>query len=221
MTTLLHPPLDAQSHLRPDGWLDAGDAELTGRDAQVRDELIAAVQILHRRGALQNPASANASAVLPDSPGHVLLSAKGLPADIGPSGWGVVTREGAFAGGRLGPGVQAVVRMHTLAYERPGVAAVIHTHSHIDHFGGIDGVLGPDDDVPIVAPEGFLEHAVSENVYAGTAMLRRGVYVIAFSYPVVPQGKARIRVQLSAAHSEDDVRACVRAFEEARAEVAG
>ncbi|RNI21324.1 glycine C-acetyltransferase [Flexivirga caeni] len=51
------------------------------------------------------------------------------------------------------------------------------------------------------------------------AMLRRGVYVIAFSYPVVPQGKARIRVQLSAAHSEDDVRACVRAFEAARAEV--
>lgn len=53
------------------------------------------------------------------------------------------------------------------------------------------------------------------------AMLRRGVYVIAFSYPVVPKGKARIRVQLSAAHSEDDVRACVRAFEEARTEVLG
>jgi glycine C-acetyltransferase len=48
-------------------------------------------------------------------------------------------------------------------------------------------------------------------------MLAEGVYVIAFSYPVVPQGKARIRVQLSAAHSEDDVRACVRAFEVARA----
>ncbi|GMA39056.1 glycine C-acetyltransferase [Mobilicoccus caccae] len=47
-------------------------------------------------------------------------------------------------------------------------------------------------------------------------MLNRGIYVIAFSYPVVPQGKARIRVQLSAAHSEDDVRACVTAFTEAR-----
>ncbi|HEX2705661.1 MAG TPA: aminotransferase class I/II-fold pyridoxal phosphate-dependent enzyme, partial [Candidatus Lustribacter sp.] len=43
-------------------------------------------------------------------------------------------------------------------------------------------------------------------------MLSHGVYVIAFSYPVVPVGKARIRVQLSAAHSEDDVRACVDAF---------
>jgi glycine C-acetyltransferase len=48
------------------------------------------------------------------------------------------------------------------------------------------------------------------------AMLAHGVYVIAFSYPVVPQGKARIRVQLSAAHSEDDVRACVDAFVAAR-----
>jgi glycine C-acetyltransferase len=47
-------------------------------------------------------------------------------------------------------------------------------------------------------------------------MLGNGVYVIAFSFPVVPRGKARIRVQLSAAHSEDDVRACVAAFAAAR-----
>jgi len=51
-------------------------------------------------------------------------------------------------------------------------------------------------------------------------MLADGVYVIAFSYPVVPQGKARIRVQLSAAHSEADVRSCVRAFVSARDAVA-
>ena len=48
-----------------------------------------------------------------------------------------------------------------------------------------------------------------------------GVYVIAFSYPVVPKGRARIRVQLSAAHSEDDVRACVAAFGTARNAVLG
>ncbi|WP_114203247.1 glycine C-acetyltransferase [Janibacter anophelis] len=53
------------------------------------------------------------------------------------------------------------------------------------------------------------------------AMLDHGVYVIAFSYPVVPQGQARIRVQLSAAHSEEDVRTCVRAFIAARDEVVG
>lgn len=57
--------------------------------------------------------------------------------------------------------------------QRP-VTAVIYTHSHIDHFGGVEGVVeGP---VPILAPAGFLEHAVSENVYAGNAMSRRGVY---------------------------------------------
>ncbi|MGE9807549.1 glycine C-acetyltransferase [Janibacter sp. G1551] len=50
-------------------------------------------------------------------------------------------------------------------------------------------------------------------------MLARGIYVIAFSYPVVPAGKARIRVQLSAAHSEEDVRACVAAFVDATAAV--
>ena len=51
------------------------------------------------------------------------------------------------------------------------------------------------------------------------AMLADGIYVIAFSYPVVPKGKARIRVQLSAAHSEDDVRRCVDAFVKARAKI--
>ena len=53
------------------------------------------------------------------------------------------------------------------------------------------------------------------------AMLERGVYVIPFSYPVVPKGEARIRVQLSAAHSEDDVHACVQAFIDSREAVAG
>ncbi len=52
-------------------------------------------------------------------------------------------------------------------------------------------------------------------------MLQHGVYVTAFSFPVVPRGAARIRVQLSAAHSEQDVRDCVQAFVDARAEVIG
>ncbi len=51
-------------------------------------------------------------------------------------------------------------------------------------------------------------------------MLAEGVYVIAFSYPVVPRGRARIRVQLSAAHTDADVRTCVRAFIAARDAVA-
>ncbi|MEO6702610.1 MAG: glycine C-acetyltransferase [Jatrophihabitantaceae bacterium] len=52
------------------------------------------------------------------------------------------------------------------------------------------------------------------------AMLEHGVFVIAFSYPVVPQGKARIRVQLSASHSEADVEQCVQAFVAGRAALA-
>ncbi|MEU9200888.1 alkyl sulfatase dimerization domain-containing protein [Streptomyces sp. NPDC048332] len=59
--------------------------------------------------------------------------------------------------------------------ERP-VTGVIFTHSHIDHFGGILGVTEPGSDVPVVAPAEFMEHSVAENVYAGTAMLRRGIY---------------------------------------------
>lgn len=65
------------------------------------------------------------------------------------------------------------------------------------------------------------EDGARQAAQVADAMLRRGVYVIAFSYPVVPTGKARIRVQLSAAHSEDDVRTCVQAFIDARSEVLG
>jgi alkyl sulfatase BDS1-like metallo-beta-lactamase superfamily hydrolase len=66
------------------------------------------------------------------------------------------------------------------------VTGVIYTHSHIDHFGGVEGVVS--EEVPILAPEGFLEHAVAENVYAGTAMLRRGVYHTGASLEPSPTG---------------------------------
>lgn len=49
------------------------------------------------------------------------------------------------------------------------------------------------------------------------ALFKRGIYAVAFSYPVVPMGKARIRIQLSASHSEDEIRECVNAFVQARA----
>jgi len=51
------------------------------------------------------------------------------------------------------------------------------------------------------------------------AMLARGVYVIGFSYPVVPQGKARIRAQISAAHSREDLEGAVAAFVEVKREL--
>ena len=51
------------------------------------------------------------------------------------------------------------------------------------------------------------------------AMLEKGVYVIGFSYPVVPQGKARIRTQISAAHTRDDLEFAIAKFSEAKAEL--
>jgi alkyl sulfatase BDS1-like metallo-beta-lactamase superfamily hydrolase len=64
--------------------------------------------------------------------------------------------------------------------DRP-VVAVIYTHSHVDHFGGVLGVTSQADvdsgAVALLAPEGFTKHAVQENVYAGPAMTRRATYM--------------------------------------------
>jgi alkyl sulfatase BDS1-like metallo-beta-lactamase superfamily hydrolase len=64
--------------------------------------------------------------------------------------------------------------------ERP-VTAVIHTHSHVDHFAGILGVITAEDAasgrVPVVAPEHFVDEALAENVLAGNAMGRRATYM--------------------------------------------
>ncbi|MEI0794419.1 alkyl sulfatase dimerization domain-containing protein [Brachyspira pilosicoli] len=56
------------------------------------------------------------------------------------------------------------------------IAGIIFTHSHIDHFGGIKGII-ENADIPIVAPDGFFEEAVSENLLAGNAMSRRSSYM--------------------------------------------
>ncbi|KTR03782.1 glycine C-acetyltransferase [Curtobacterium luteum] len=64
-------------------------------------------------------------------------------------------------------------------------------------------------------------HDAARTARIADEMQARGVYVTAFSYPVVPKGKARIRVQLSAAHTEEQVRRCVDAFVAARASVEG
>lgn len=72
------------------------------------------------------------------------------------------------------------------------VKSVIYTHSHIDHFGGVKGVTTQEDvdagRVSVIAPEGFLEHAVAENVYAGTAMGRRAGYQYGAALPRNEQG---------------------------------
>ncbi|MFF1677461.1 alkyl/aryl-sulfatase [Streptomyces sp. NPDC058256] len=71
------------------------------------------------------------------------------------------------------------------------VTGLIYTHSHGDHFGGARGVLphGTEEGVPVLAPAGFLEHAVSENVYAGNAMVRRASFMYGDRLPKAPDGQ--------------------------------
>jgi len=77
-------------------------------------------------------------------------------------------------------GARAALELYFTHRGRKPVAAVIFTHTHTDHWGGARGVL--DDEmlagcrVPIIAPNLFMEHAVSENIIAGPAMLRRAQY---------------------------------------------
>ncbi len=70
--------------------------------------------------------------------------------------------------------------------DRP-VTAVVYTHAHVDHFGGVYGVVTGE--VPILAPEGFMESAVSENVYAGVAMSRRALYMYGSALDKGPTGQ--------------------------------
>jgi len=100
----------------------------------------------------------------------------------GQTGWIVVdtmlTEPVARAGLKLA--------METLKSTKP-VSAVIYTHSHVDHFGGVRGVVDEADvrsgKVRIVAPEGFMEHAIAENVLAGNAMTRRAHYMYGVALP--------------------------------------
>lgn len=72
------------------------------------------------------------------------------------------------------------------------VHAVIYTHSHTDHFGGVYGIVTDDDvrsgRVAVIAPDGFLEAAISENVLAGTVMIRRAMYMYGVLLPKGPTG---------------------------------
>lgn len=72
--------------------------------------------------------------------------------------------------------------------EKP-ITAIIFTHSHIDHFGGVDGVMEyAADDVRLIAPVGFMEEATSENVMAGVPMQRRAGYMYGRYLPRSPRG---------------------------------
>jgi glycine C-acetyltransferase len=78
---------------------------------------------------------------------------------------------------------------------------------------GFDILPGDHPIVPVMVGDATLAARMAQ------VMLEKGVYVVSFSYPVVPQGKARIRTQVSAAHSEADLQRAVTAFVETRKEI--
>jgi glycine C-acetyltransferase len=78
---------------------------------------------------------------------------------------------------------------------------------------GFDILPGEHPIVPVMVGDANLAGRIAQ------VMLGKGVYVVSFSYPVVPQGKARIRTQVSAAHTRDDLQRAVKAFVETREEV--
>ncbi|MFN6545918.1 alkyl/aryl-sulfatase [Mycolicibacterium nivoides] len=72
------------------------------------------------------------------------------------------------------------------------IVAVIHSHSHVDHYGGVRGIVNQADvdsgKVKIIAPQAFVEDAVSENVIAGNAMSRRAIYMYGALLPRNAEG---------------------------------
>lgn len=88
---------------------------------------------------------------------------------------------------------KAALELYFQHRPRRPIHTVIFTHSHGDHFGGVKGIVNETDvangKVKIIAPENFLEEAVSENVFAGNAMARRGLYMYGPLLPKSAQGQ--------------------------------
>lgn len=88
---------------------------------------------------------------------------------------------------------RAGLELYYKSMSRKPIVAVIHTHSHIDHYGGVKGVVDEADvksgKVKIIAPTGFLEEVASENVYAGNAMGRRAQYQYGILLAPGPRGQ--------------------------------
>lgn len=88
---------------------------------------------------------------------------------------------------------KAALELYYKHRPRKPVVAVIYTHAHVDHFGGVRGVVDEADvkagKVRIYAPEGFFEHAISENVMAGPAMSRRAQYMYGAPLPRGERGQ--------------------------------
>jgi L-ribulose-5-phosphate 4-epimerase len=110
--------------------LDGGPLKLTAADEQARADLLAAAGRLHEAGVLPLTGSSNGSVRLASNPRQILLTARGLRADLRDEDFGVVDLDGTLVSGWLDSHVQPVVGMHTTVYRHHAQAgAVLHTHS--------------------------------------------------------------------------------------------
>jgi L-ribulose-5-phosphate 4-epimerase len=110
--------------------LDGGPLKLTAADERARADLLAAASQLHDAGVLPLTGSSNGSVRLASNPERILLTARGLRADLSDEDFGVVELDGTLVSGWLDSHVQPVIGMHTTVYRRhPHAGAVLHTHS--------------------------------------------------------------------------------------------
>jgi glycine C-acetyltransferase len=115
------------------------------------------------------------------------------------------------------PIVAASLKVLDLVTESPDLRKRLHDNTRLFREGmtkaGFDILPGDHPIVPVMFGDATLAARTAE------LLLKKGVYVIAFSYPVVPMGKARIRTQISAAHTSEELQFAVAKFAEAKAEI--
>lgn len=104
----------------------------------------------------------------------------------GNSGWIVIdpltSRETSAAAFRF-----AMQQLQPRYPDTQNISAILFTHSHLDHFGGVLGIISQEEidrqHIPVIAPQGFMEEATSENIIAGNAMSRRAMYMYGKNLP--------------------------------------
>jgi glycine C-acetyltransferase len=115
------------------------------------------------------------------------------------------------------PIVAASLKVLDLVTESPTLRKRLHDNTRLFREGmtqaGFDILPGDHPIVPVMFGDATLAPRTAE------LLLSKGIYVIAFSYPVVPLGKARIRTQISAAHTREELQFAVTKFAEAKAEI--
>ncbi len=115
------------------------------------------------------------------------------------------------------PIVAASLKVLDLVTESPSLRKRLHDNTRLFREdmtkAGFDILPGDHPIVPVMFGDATLAARTAE------LLLRKGIYVVAFSYPVVPLGKARIRTQISAAHTTEELQFAVAKFAEAKAEI--